>query len=74
MSSRYTLSAHPSREGWFRVSDRLWGLHCDFEAHRFNATQEFPDAGKLPGDPLVIARIMRELGDWLLDNHKEEAF
>ena len=74
MGSRFTMAEHPSRAGWFRIKDSLWGIHCDFEGHRFNDTQEFPNADKLPKDALVVARIMREIGEWVLLNHPDKAF
>lgn len=70
---RYEFSNHPSRQGWFRVIDTKWMLVCEFEAHRFNETQTFPDMGQMPVDPQKIATAMRELGDWIYCHHYAEA-
>lgn len=70
---RYEFSSHPEKQGWFRVTDTKWMLVCDFMAHRFNETQEFPDMGRLPVDPDKIATTMRELGDWMYLHHYAEA-
>ena len=61
--------SHPTREGWFRVIDTKWMMVCEFEAHRYNETQVFPDLGHLPVDPQKIATAMRELGEWLYTHH-----
>lgn len=71
---RYEFTDHPSRQGWFRVTDTKWMLVCDFEAHRYNESQIFPDMGHLPIDPQKIATAMRELGDWLFSHHYAEIF
>lgn len=70
---RYEFSNHPSRQGWFRVTDTKWMMVCEFEAHRFNETQTFPDLGQMAVDPQKIATAMRELGDWLYLHHYAEA-
>lgn len=70
---RYEFSSHPDKQGWFRVTDTKWMLVCDFMAHRFNETQEFPEMGHLPIDPDKIATAMRELGDWMYLHHYAEA-
>lgn len=49
-------------------------LVCEFEAHKYNETQQFPDMGHLPADPQKIATAMRELGDWLFSHHYAEIF
>lgn len=71
---RYEFTDHPSRQGWFRVTDTKWMMVCDFEAHRYNESQMFPDMGHLPVDPQKIAMAMRELGDWLFSHHYAEIF
>lgn len=53
--------------------DSDYGIRCDFEAHRFNETQEFSLPDDLPADPALISRIMRELGDWISLHHYSEA-
>lgn len=70
---RYEFSSHPDKQGWFRVTDTKWMMVCEFEAHRFNETQTFPDMGQMPVDPQKIATAMRELGDWVYMHHYSEA-
>lgn len=64
---------HPEREGWYIVTDTKWMMMCEFEAHRFNETQVFPDMGHLPDDPQKIAQAMKELGDWIFNHHYSDA-
>lgn len=71
---RYEFTDHPSRQGWFRVTDTKWMMVCDFEAHRYNETQLFPELGHLPTDPHKIATAMRELGEWLFAHHYADIF
>lgn len=70
---RYEFYNHPTKIGWYRVIDTKWMMVCDFEAHRFNESQLFPDMGHLPTDPQKIATAMRELGDWVYQHHYSDA-
>lgn len=56
------------------VKDNESGITIDFREGLFNETQEV----KLPadfahGDVMKLARIMREIGDWMAENHVEVA-
>lgn len=70
---RYEFSEHLDRDGWYIVTDTKWMMVCEFEAHRFNETQNFIDLGHLPVDPAKIAKAMTELGDWLFSHHYSDA-
>ena len=65
---------HPERDGWYIVTDTKWMMVCQFEAHRFNETQEVVEMGHLPIDPNKIAKAMSELGDWLFSHHYADIF
>ena len=67
---RYEFIDHPSRDGWYQVTDKKGMLVCEFEKHRFNETQTL---GMLGEQPLKAATAMRELGDWLYRHHYSEA-
>ena len=69
---RYTFTKDPSRAGWYSVLDSQSGLRCDFKEHQFNETQEF-NLDELPTDPDLIAKAMRELGEWISLHHYAEA-
>lgn len=70
---RYEFSNHPDKEGWYIVTDTKWMMVCEFQAHRFNDTQNFIDLGHLPIDPDKIAKAMSELGDWMFSHHYSDA-
>ena len=69
---RYEFTEHYDREGWYIVTDTKWMIVCEFQAHRFNETQNFIDFGYLPADPDKVAHAMSELGDWLFSHHYAE--
>jgi hypothetical protein len=70
---RYNFIKHPAKDGWYQVTDTMWGLVCEFEAGKFNETQSFPDMGTLPMNADTIANAMRELGEWVSYHHYSEA-
>lgn len=67
----------PSKEhhdSWV-CTDRRNGIVCRFSAHKFNSSQEFTFLEDIEKpDALSIARIMREMGDWLKENHYDKIF
>lgn len=52
--------------------DTLTGVSIMWENKKFNETQEVSIARKC-GDisPSILANILRLMGDWLLENHRE---
>ena len=60
------------QEGLYIVEDTDSGLLCMFEKGKFNETQDFRNIPK--GNPIQIPTIMRELGDWLRENHCDKIF
>lgn len=71
---RYLLQESTSRENWLVCTDTANGIVCLFERHAFNETQEFTFLEDSKIDALEIARLMREMADWLHDNHYNEIF
>lgn len=56
------------------VKDNESGITIDFREGLFNETQEVKlPADFAPGDVMKLARIMREIGDWMAENHVEVA-
>lgn len=54
--------------------DNESGITIDFREGLFNETQEVKlPADFAPGDVMKLARIMREIGDWMAENHVEVA-
>ena len=75
MSDRYLLQRSTRQQGWWVCTDQENGIVCRFEEHRFNETQKmtFLEDIQQP-DALAIARLMREMGDWLGEKHRELLF
>lgn len=61
-------------DGWV-LSDAEYGIVIVFEEGRFNETQKitFLDDIQSP-DPVEIASRVREMGEWLMENHRELVF
>lgn len=71
-SGRYLLQHSQTQpDGWV-CTDRENGIVCRFTEHKFNETQKMTFLEDVPNpNPLAIARLMREMGDWLASNHAE---
>lgn len=65
---RFILQTSTKPNQWV-CTDQENGLVCKFEQGKFNDTQQFTmlDEGKVP--PAQLASILREMGDWLSENH-----
>lgn len=71
---RFILQKSQERENWWVFTDTLNGVVIQFEHGKFNETQKVtmlndvtsPDASK-------IARILRDMGEWLAQNHYDKA-
>ena len=56
------------------VSDAESGVSIDFREGLFNETQKVSMPDSMHGcDVMALARIMREVGDWMAENHSEVA-
>ena len=55
------------RDGW-KCTDQENGIVCHFKIHRFNETQQFEFNTDVDPDAAVIAKALREMGDWLSAN------
>lgn len=60
------------QEGLYIVEDTNTGLLCMFEKGKFNETQEFRNIPQT--NPMQVPTLMRELGDWLAENHRDKIF
>lgn len=72
--SRYQLEPSTQQPGWWVLTDKENGIVCRFEEHNFNETQKmtFLEDVKQP-DASQIARLMREMGDWMSTHHYNTA-
>lgn len=60
------------QQGLYIVEDLETGFVCMFEKGKFNTTQEFRNIPQ--NNPFQVPTLMRELGDWLSQHHKEKLF
>lgn len=73
--SRFILQHSQQQADGYVCTDTDNGIVCQFTEHRFNDTQKFTLIEDIPqADALAIARLMREMGDWLRDNHYDKIF
>lgn len=73
--ARYIVQESKTKQGWWVCTDTEHGLVCKFEEHKFNDTQRFTFLEDNPHPKaLQIARLMREMGDWLGENHRDKVF
>lgn len=72
---RFTLCRDDNdlREGW-KCTDQENGIVCRFKVRQFNETQQFEFNSDVEPDAAGIAKALREMGDWLSENHKELLF
>ena len=59
----------------WECTDQENGIVCRFRWHQFNETQQVKVAdGQTEPDAMAMAKAMREMGDWLAENHKDVVF
>lgn len=62
-----------NKSGWV-CTDLEYKVVVTFTEHRFNETRKITYLEDAPSDYLERARVMREMGDWLSENHKDLLF
>ena len=70
MNERFELQ-EVEREDRCAVYDKETGITCLWKKGNFNNTQEFVGTVKAGTTAQELARAMRELGDWLVENHRD---
>ena len=71
MSERYLLQQSKDKGFWV-ATDKVNGIVVKFQECRFNDTQKVTMLEEISNsNPLTIAGQMRELTDWLIENHKD---
>ncbi len=61
-----------TRPKWWVFTDTENGIVVRFEQGKFNESQRITGLNdELPDDYMVVARVMREIGEYLYENHKE---
>lgn len=71
---RYLLQKSAERENWLVVTDTIAGIVVKFEKGKFNDTQKatmLEDLNFHKGTPTKLATAMRDLTEWLINNHSD---
>ena len=71
---RYVLQKSQTKPNSWVCTDTEHGIVCVFEDKKFNETQQFSFLEDVRLDALFIARLMREMADWLRENHYKKIF
>jgi len=73
MKERFILQKSNKPNYWV-CTDTVNGIVCVFEHKNFNENQTFTLLEDMPmPDASALAKIARELGDWIAINHREKA-
>ena len=60
--------------GWWVFTDTEYKIVIRFKEHNFNDTQEVTILEDGEANPHVLARVMREMGDWAVRHHADKVF
>mgnify|MGYP003317337282 CR=1 FL=1 len=71
---RYKVEPSAERPGWWVATDTESLIVVRWQEHRFNDTQQVTMVDESDVEPLTIARLMREIGDYLAINHRNKLF
>lgn len=71
---RFILQKSDQKEDHYVCTDQINGIVCVFKKHDFNGTQQFTMLDDSSVPPTQLARVLREMGDWLNQNHYEILF
>ena len=72
MASKYILQQSNTQPNGWVLTDTSNGIVVRFEQGRFNESQKTTWLNDEPvSDYMQIARIMREIGEYMYENHKE---
>lgn len=63
-------SEHPE---WWVLTDKDSLCVIRFQEHRFNETQKVTFLEENKVSPIEVARIMRQMGEWIYKYHKDIA-
>ena len=74
---RFILQPSQRQKGWWVCTDTLHNIVCRFKEHQYNETQEFTlldgDSFDTEEEALAYAKYLREMADWLRENHIDKA-
>lgn len=67
----YIIQPSSDLYDWWCLTDTRNLVVIKFREKHFNDTQKVTLLNDIEPDPLKLARILREMGEWLYENHKE---
>lgn len=71
---RYLLQKSKEQNNWYVATDTLAGIVVKFEKGKFNGTQRatmLEDLNFHKDTPTRLATAMKDLTDWLINNHSD---
>lgn len=71
---RYILQKSKEQNNWYVATDTLAGIVVKFEKGKFNETQKatmLEDLNFHSDTPTRLATAMKELTEWLIENHSD---
>ena len=75
---RFIIQPSTLQQDWWVCTDTKNNIVCRFESHKFNDTQEFTlldgNTFGTKEEAIKYATFVREMGDWLRDNHYNKIF
>lgn len=72
---RFLLQKSAQKPDHWVCTDTVNLIVCIFKEHQFNDTQDVTMLEDFnPRNFMQVARLMREMGDWLAENHSEIIF
>ena len=63
--NRYEVDPLEGRPGWYRCTDTESGVEMDFDVDDPNGRQDVRVPERYGADVTAVARLMREMGDFL---------
>lgn len=69
----YVMQTSTTRPGWWVVTDRKNNVVVQFEQGRFNETAKVTPLYDFPKEPIGVATILREIGEYVALYHAELA-
>ena len=69
----YAMQTSATRPGWWVVTDRKNNVVVQFEQGRFNETAKVTPLYDFPKEPIGVATILREIGEYVALYHAELA-
>ena len=73
---RFIIQPSTRQPGWWVCTDKAHNIVCRFQEHKFNETQDFTlldgDTFETTEEALAHATYLREMADWLKENHYEK--